>query len=132
MTAHEKLHLNKPKFQCLECDRILSSRSSLKEHMMIHVRWRFSTIVEVQIPNGNLICFLLFLMQMQSKAIHFLCDICAKSFNSSGAFSKHIRRHYSELNAQCYICKHRVISMDVLKKHMLTHVSFPRIFYIDR
>lgn len=34
---HRQLHINRPKFQCLECDRILSNRAVLRIHMSMHV-----------------------------------------------------------------------------------------------
>lgn len=34
---HKQLHIDRPKFQCLECDRIVSTKQALKTHMSIHV-----------------------------------------------------------------------------------------------
>lgn len=42
LTDHKKMHLNRPDFQCIQCERVVSSRKSLKEHMRIHVRTRLS------------------------------------------------------------------------------------------
>lgn len=38
LADHENLHLNRPMFQCLECERLFPSRNSLKRHMRAHVR----------------------------------------------------------------------------------------------
>lgn len=41
LTAHLKLHLDRPNIQCLECERILVTKQALKVHMIIHVSSRF-------------------------------------------------------------------------------------------
>lgn len=128
MTAHEKLHLNKQKFQCLECDQILSKRYVLKKHMRTHVSWNIA--IRVQYVGGGGGCSylcnsfpILFLMEMQTKETPYLCDICGKSFGSPASLHCHLKYHFDELNAECYLCKRRVISMHTLQEHMRRHVS---------
>lgn len=38
LADHKKLHLNRPDYQCIQCERVVTSKPSLKQHMRIHVR----------------------------------------------------------------------------------------------
>lgn len=38
LVEHQELHLNRPDFQYIECDRVLSKKGILKRHMPVHVR----------------------------------------------------------------------------------------------
>lgn len=38
MVEHKRLHLNRPDFQCIQCDRVLTRKQTLKIHMRTHVR----------------------------------------------------------------------------------------------
>lgn len=40
----------------------------------------------------------------------------------------HIKRHYSDFNAECYLCKHREMTTTGLQKHMRIHVSYCWLF----
>lgn len=37
LKEHKALHLDRPDFQCLECDRILKRKCAFKLHVLIHV-----------------------------------------------------------------------------------------------
>lgn len=37
LEEHKKRHLNRPDFQCIECDRVLKRRTAFKLHMQTHV-----------------------------------------------------------------------------------------------
>lgn len=41
-TNHRQLHLDLPKFQCLECERVVKRKQVLRIHMRVHVS---STII---------------------------------------------------------------------------------------
>lgn len=38
LAEHKELHLSRPDFQCIQCERVFSTRSKLKLHMRAHVR----------------------------------------------------------------------------------------------
>lgn len=64
-----------------------------------------------------------FSLQIQTKETPHLCDICGKSFGRPAALKNHLKYHYSDFNAECYLCKHRVTSLTCLQKHLRIHVS---------
>lgn len=37
LNEHKKRHLNRPNFQCIECERVFTIKSGLKKHMPRHV-----------------------------------------------------------------------------------------------
>lgn len=51
---HRQLHLDRPEFQCLECNRVLAKRDILKRHMTIHVRAMIMTIGNMRIKNYSI------------------------------------------------------------------------------
>lgn len=68
---------------------------------------------------------------MQTEEKSHLCEICGKSFRLDGSLKKHIKRHYSDYNFECYLCKHGRLSLYSLHKHMRVHVSCRKIFDFD-
>lgn len=68
---------------------------------------------------------------MQTEEKSHLCEICGKSFRLDSSLKMHIKRHYSDYNFECYLCRHRKTSTYTLRKHMRIHVSGQKIFQFE-
>lgn len=68
LAEHMKRHENHPNLACIECDRVLSTKKSLKQHMRTHVR-----------------------IDSLSFAIHFV------NSNASNEFQRPVRGHTNAL-----------------------------------
>lgn len=105
---------------CQFCSKDFSSKSSLKEHLIIHSGEQpFSCDICDKKFNkkGNL---------MRHHNTHggekkHTCGICGKSFNHACTLKDHMKRHTGEKPHECEICKRQFSEKCNLKKHMVLH-----------
>ncbi|KAJ2938661.1 hypothetical protein O0L34_g11988 [Tuta absoluta] len=58
------------------------------------------------------------------KMLQLQCQICGKSFKTSGAHNVHVRRnHLMERNRHCQLCDMKFFDLKELEEHMVTHTG---------
>lgn len=82
----------KKQYICSYCGQTCSSKTSLREHTMIH-----------------------------TNEYSFECDTCKKMFRNRTSFRKHLLIHTGEKPHKCDICQQSFRLLDILKKHKKTH-----------
>lgn len=113
LAVHKPHHLNRPKYQCLECEYCGPAPKDLKQHMRTHVSRHENVLILCS--NKNKI-----IPKLQIRWNK--CGICDKGFVNSSLLETHTKRH--DLNIECYVCKFRTISSQKLRAHMrVEHVS---------
>ncbi|OUC41650.1 zinc finger, C2H2 type [Trichinella nativa] len=51
----------------------------------------------------------------------YVCEICGKSFNNSGAMSNHMRIHDKDRHFRCTLCEREFPWKISLKTHLISH-----------
>ena len=87
------------KLVCHECDKVLSSISCLKKHMMIHA-------IEPQFP----------------------CDVCKKLFVQKVSLDRHAIIHTGTKQFSCDKCGKEFYRMDNSKRHMMKCSKFLKTY----
>uniref|UniRef100_A0A3B1KB71 Zinc finger protein X-linked n=1 Tax=Astyanax mexicanus TaxID=7994 RepID=A0A3B1KB71_ASTMX len=118
LKRHTKNHhqdvVNKKKYQCTDCDFTTNKKTSLHNHMEIHI--------------------------LNSKAAPFECEVCGKNFHQQAAlFSHRLQHHHREAKLQipppstkmhsCKFCDYETAEQGLLNRHLLAVHSknFPHI-----
>ena len=97
---HARRHHDEPGrslcMRCPICDKVLSCKSALKTHMLIHEDIR-----------------------------PYQCDLCGRAFRQRGHLKDHLETHNTERKKPfiCDICGHGFVSAAVLHNHHLTHTG---------
>lgn len=82
----------KKQYICSYCGQICSSKTSLKEHTMIH-----------------------------TNEYSYECSTCKKEFRNRTSYKKHLLIHTGIKPHKCDICQQSFRLLDFLKKHKITH-----------
>ncbi|KAK6639477.1 hypothetical protein RUM43_007750 [Polyplax serrata] len=90
LDKHIKKQHNGEVYQCQRCQKILKSKSTLKEHMWIHTEHR-----------------------------RFICDICGMRFKRTSNYHGHLKSH-QEKKFQCQRCGHFFLRKRYLAIHEQT------------
>lgn len=81
-------------FQCDKCDKNFQTKSSLNEHIKIHIN---------EAP--------------------FKCPYCAKIFMLTSSFKDHIQKHENIETHQCPFCSKSFIKARYLQQHLVRHIQ---------
>lgn len=111
LTLHQNCHIPKEdkNFKCLQCDKIYAVKSALIYHEK----------------------------SFHLKIYEFVCDVCAKVFNTKSNFETHRRTHNDGAIAQlpkqqCHICNTWMKNLVGLKKHIKTmHENNDNEYFCD-
>lgn len=90
LEKHVKKHHNDEIYQCTRCQKILKSKSTLKEHMWIHTDHR-----------------------------RFICDICGMRFKRTSNYHGHLKSHQDK-KFQCQLCGNFFLRKRYLAVHEQT------------
>lgn len=94
LERHMKKEHNEEVFQCTCCNKVLKSKSTLKEHMWIHTDHR-----------------------------RFICDICGMRFKRTSNYHGHMKSH-QEKKFQCQLCGNFFLRKRYLAVHEQTIHDF--------
>lgn len=130
---------------CNICGNCLKTKTSLKEHMLIHTDLEylcpecpkaFKTLrflkchenqVHVSNPVSCLVCKVLCMNQQTLKRhmrIHLgklkVCEICQKKFSNITQLNHHIKRDHEDIGVfECVTCKYKAQSKFALEEHVI-------------
>ena len=95
LKRHEKIHKSKkPALRCNHCDKLCSSRLHLKRHMALHVS--------------------------QENKVSVKCPLCHIKFRQQRTLDAHLKKHDSQSETECPICRRQLKSVSALKRHQTT------------
>eukprot|EP00088_Acartia_fossae_P027679 TRINITY_DN28416_c0_g1_i10.p1 TRINITY_DN28416_c0_g1~~TRINITY_DN28416_c0_g1_i10.p1 ORF type:complete len:301 (-),score=48.59 TRINITY_DN28416_c0_g1_i10:423-1325(-) len=108
---------------CDVCHKVLSSRSTLEKHMLLHSGKRPHKCKLCQaefIQRRSLTCHV---MQKHSMERPYKCKICNKGFVYNFYLEEHMIYHTGEKKHQCPECGKRFVSPGALSKHIKRHTT---------
>lgn len=116
---HKNMTTNNP-LQCVECDKIFSTRTNLIRHIPIHTG---ETLYICELCGREYIHHSSF---REHKAGHFNiktkpCPICGRLFNTSSHLARHRRTHTGEKPFTCPICDRKFANKYNMRSHMRIH-----------
>lgn len=109
------------KLQCSFCNKVFTSKSNLRKHLLYHGDKRYLCIT----------CGKSFYLKQQFDE-HFLthtgekphrCKECGKTFRLYNYYKAHLFTHTGERPYQCHICKHSFIQKSHLTRHLNIHTG---------
>ena len=86
--------VKKKRFQCIDCDKTFSKKSTLKDHMNIH-----------------------------TKEKQFKCLICGKVFHQKISIKHHVYLHHAERKHKCEHCGKMFTTKSALRRHIMSHTG---------
>lgn len=98
-SRHKEQHLNRPNFNCTECDYVTPTRSTLKTHMRIHVSQKQSLQLNMAITN------LRFQIGKVGEKLHE-CSECGKRFALENNLIIHLSVHFMHKVKPRFDCEH--------------------------
>jgi len=107
--------------QCDQCNRVLSSRSNLKKHLITHGVDKPFACDRCDSKFNQNRDLKTHIMQKHSLVRPHTCKICGKGFVHKSYLEEHITYHTGEKNYQCFKCGKRFPAQSGLNKHMKRH-----------
>lgn len=116
-TRHLKVHKGEiVPFVCHICGKAVSTKVSLREHMLLHSDER---------PHKCDICgkcfnkkaILITHTRLHTGEKPFVCTICSKSFRQKPALNVHMKYHTRENMHECLVCQKKYVTKYMLKTH---------------
>ncbi|XP_068084090.1 zinc finger protein ZFP2 isoform X1 [Anabrus simplex] len=114
-SQHLKVHEESHHFICDHCGKMFSSRSSLLEHVMIHMVKACGIAQKSFTESSNL--------TVHTEAKNVECSFCRKMFRNASHFTIHIRTHIEEMPYCCNVCGERCRYKSKIIQHMRTHTG---------
>ncbi|KAK6621256.1 hypothetical protein RUM43_011562 [Polyplax serrata] len=110
----------KSSFSCLECGKIFSAVSTLKNHRRIHE----GTLLQCpECKRGFTTKYLLKCHMRLHNGDLFMCHKCNKGFTTAELLKVHIRGHTGDRPYACEICQRSFSSASNLSQHKQIHSS---------
>ncbi|XP_071050487.1 gastrula zinc finger protein XlCGF26.1-like isoform X8 [Onthophagus taurus] len=116
----KRVHCGKGLSICEICGKAVTSKTSLRDHIMIHTGEKpfKCEVCKKPFKTKNL---LKIHVRTHTNSKPFVCNICEKAFTQRTSLVVHIRQHTGEKPYPCVVCNRRFYTSSSLKVHSKSH-----------
>ncbi|XP_042240166.1 gastrula zinc finger protein XlCGF26.1-like [Homarus americanus] len=124
LTAHMTTHIGGKRFNCIHCNKELTSFRNLRNHIAsIHQKQR-AFVCQMCSKTYSKSCSL----QVHIRSVHtgerpFKCSVCSKSFCDSALLRLHNAVHTGERKYSCKVCERRFNQYSNMISHQRVHTN---------